>query len=542
VTLGNLSRPERILELGVVLESLAICGAVEANSTVAAWISSVGAAHPDKTGEWLCTDRDWLRHVLPAVGRLDLLRRTAIRDPLYRFHLDTIVAEVVGLIGKSARWHRLDELLFGPLLQFSPRLVQLLEISGVHGADDIADLWRSFRMDRELSEQSTFAEWDRQLWSDTPGGPAALFPLIVELYIPLGGNPVNVHAALHSLSERSASLLAAVIQCAQEGECYLLASELEPELNTFYNLGLPIRCWNPESSSADRRVRVGLVSPVRLLWGGKPCTPCEGTTVIPTVTKELTQSKLQDPTDVACYPPSADFWSCRNSTSRVVAFAGFPLEKGWPGESEEVPLAVLVPPARAFDGIALSRRRSPDVDGALQNLARHLLYGPLLQVLLLEALDRELGQETLAFLHFGTSDEKRGTEVRVFYRPAHEFSNPEERGGLSAYELGDFEYVMESLAQVVGIEGAGVLFATRQSRFWTSALLALVQIGVVSTDSANRRWSISLEALDRLHGGELMSRVIRNGQRTRDAFRLCLNRIWGELDTARRRGELLHAE
>src|SRR5262249_10338641 len=150
--------------------------------------------------------------------------------------------------------------------------------------------------------------------------------------------------------------------------------------------------------------------------------------------------------DAACYPPAADFWSLRSSTSRVVAFAGFPLEKGWPDESAKSPSGVAVPAARTFEGIALSRRRSPDVDGALQNLARHLLYGPLLQVLLLEALDRELGQESLALLHLGSGDERRGTEVRVFYQPAHELSSSEEGEGLSAYELGDFEYVMENLA------------------------------------------------------------------------------------------------
>jgi len=536
-------RPERIVDLGETLELLATYGAIRAAAPGAAWLSSVAAAHLDPTGQWLCADRHWLRHVLPACDRLDLLRRTAIRDPLYRFHLDAMIAEVLEAIGHSARWQRLEELLFGRMVEFSARFAQLLQMKNMEHTDDSGIVWPSFRSQYEGSAERTFAEWDRDLWSDAAGGSAALFPVITELYIPLAKDqPVNVHFELHSLHDQSAALLARVIECAKEGECHLIPDELQPELKPLYNLGLPIRRWTPDSASVDRRIRVGLASPVRLLWNRLSSGPLESTPVVPANRAQLRQSVVSMLDAASCYSPAMDFWSYREFAPQAIGFIGFHLDQGWPKEPTHAPNAARLPSAAGLKGMALSRKRSPDVDAGLQTLAGHLLYGPLLQLLLLEALDRELGQETVALLFSRPDDASRRVDIRVFYRPTQEAAQDSGGVATSAYELGDFESVMGQLAGTLRIEGAGFAFTGSDSGFWTSALLALDQVGFLSFDDPGHRCAVSVEALDRLHGGELMLRVIRAGQSVRDCFRSCLNEMWNELEKKRRASVRANAE
>lgn len=57
----------------------------------------------------------YLRSVLPARDRLDLMRKTKVRDPQYRLHLDLSMARVIQIIARGERWKRFEELVFGAL-------------------------------------------------------------------------------------------------------------------------------------------------------------------------------------------------------------------------------------------------------------------------------------------------------------------------------------------------------------------------------------------------------------------------------------------
>src|SRR3954470_23044695 len=125
-------RPKAILELTDVLQSLALNGAVPVSAIGGRWLASVGAVHRDASEQWLCTDPEWFHNIARSRSLVDVVRRTAIRDPVYRFHVDTMVAEVLESIGRSGRWQRLEELLFGRLLPFAARFVQLLDCVREH--------------------------------------------------------------------------------------------------------------------------------------------------------------------------------------------------------------------------------------------------------------------------------------------------------------------------------------------------------------------------------------------------------------------------
>src|SRR5262245_5889775 len=123
-------RPRALVQIGKLLQSLVSNGAAPAGVPEEVWLRSVVAVYPDASGQWLCTDREWFRSVAGTHESVDIVRRTAIRDPLYRFHIDTMLAEVLQSIGRSGRWQRLEELLFGAALPFAARFVQLLEFAG----------------------------------------------------------------------------------------------------------------------------------------------------------------------------------------------------------------------------------------------------------------------------------------------------------------------------------------------------------------------------------------------------------------------------
>ena len=536
-------RPTDILSLGEVLESLAQHGAVQPEATTGLWLRSVGAVHPDSSGLWLFADRHWLRHVLPAADKIDLIRRTAIRDPLYHFHLDTMLAEVLEAIGRGARWQRLEGLLFGSLMGFSSRFVQLLELAkeSLPYAQSGLD-WVSLHHNFEGDNAGVFAEWDKHLWADVPGGPAALFPVLAELYVPFFTSPVNVHAELHALQCQPTAILASVVECAKNGESHLVDLELQPQLKLLYKLGLPIRCWQPESTSPDRRLRVGLIAPVRLLSAENPPKSLEGTVVVPLDRSSLKQCLAQNPIDDTCYCRVREFLSKQESSAQRFAFPGLSFSEGWPERSVPAPPGAQLPSATDLRGMALSKKRSPGVDTALQMLADQVVYGLLLQILLLEALDRELGQDSL--LLAAPRAEVDGGQVihaKIFYRPTQGIGPQGEKMLPPAYELGDLECVMDQVSRTLGIEAAGFTYVGQGLGFWTSAILALKQIGILALADSRDRYSLTLEVLDRLHSGELMSRVIRKGQQVRDSIRACLNGMWGEIDKARIVGTQTHA-
>src|SRR5437879_4935453 len=105
-------RPKSIWEIEKTLEELARLGGAPSDTAYLTWLRLVGAVQDRLDSGWFHTDLNWLAVATPASGPLDLLRRTAIRDPQYRFHLDLLLAQVLQVIATAARWNRFEGLIF----------------------------------------------------------------------------------------------------------------------------------------------------------------------------------------------------------------------------------------------------------------------------------------------------------------------------------------------------------------------------------------------------------------------------------------------
>ena len=164
-------------------------------------------------------------------------------------------------------------------------------------------------------------------------------------------------------------------------------------------------------------------------------------------------------------------------------------------------------------------------------LSDHLIFGSLLQLLLLEALDRELGQETITLsCTKSEQDGKPSTQIQFYYRPVGESDGHERRRDFPAYALGDFDSVVNRLTARLNIQAMPFSIGSSGPTFWATALFMLEQVGILFFDASQSRCCLSLEALDRLHGGDLMTGVIRSGQRTRESMRSALSEMWRAID------------
>lgn len=535
-------RPKSIKEVERHVEALARYGGVRSDIPYSTWLLLTGAVQSRPEGPWLFTDENWLAGATPASGPLDLLHRTAVRDPQYRFHLDVLLAQVLQAIGTAARWSRFEELLCGPLKSFAPRFVQLLHHATIETQTKPNDLspssWQRLTEQVEGGALATFHSWDCDLWGDVPGGPAAIFPLLVELYIPLRRQASNVAPREQGLDDSSARLLAALIERSRNAEGIPFDASLEPRLKALLNLGLPLRRWPASDANADRRALVGLVEPVRLVWEGSIEGYSDG---IPMTAVD--KGWLKDACHVVAHAtdPGAlaeGFWTATERSISAVAFPGLSLAEDWPANPPQTPAFVQVPAATSLRGIDAVRKDSLEVDQALFDLARHLLFGLLLQVLLLESLDRELGQDSLALTPVSEEGVGGFEGIRVFYRPASDLAPETERTRASAYDLGAFDSVIDSIASELGISAAGLTFDAEGRGFWSAAMKLLGSLGLVALSSSRDRWILRDDYLDRLHGGGLMAGVLRRGKGVRDRIRVHLHHLWAAADEMnQKRGE-----
>ena len=523
-------RPQSISEIKETLLDLARLGAVPSATPYSLWLRVVGAIQSNQDANWLYTDRTWLRTATPASGPLDLLRRTAVLDPHYRFHLDVLVAEVLQTIASTARWNRFEELIFGPLLHFAPRFVQLLESAAstlrTSPADLSASSWQQLAEQVEGKDGGTFHAWDCELWGDVPGGAAALFPVLVDAYVPLRRHGCTVAADQHAVDDSTAQLLAGLIERAKNGEGISAEVELEPRLRILLGLGLPIRMWIPDGAVMDRRPIVGLVEPVRLAWHGNLRGYPEGSPLTGVDKAHLRTAAVDQGPETGPDVLTEGFWSAVENSVSAVAFPGLCLSEDWPTTRPNAPVWSQIPSSKDFGGVDVARKGSVEVDQALFMLARHLLFGLLLQIFLLESLDRELGHESLA-LAPPVQDGLAGFRtVQVFYRPTQEQGPDVEQQMLPAYELGSFESVLDSISKGLGIMPAGLTFDGDGDGFWSTAAGLLASLNIVTLSASKDRWILHATYLDRLHGGGLMAGVLRRGKNVRDRIRGHLHHLW----------------
>jgi hypothetical protein len=538
-------RPPSITAVEGNLEDLSRLGGIASSCPYSHWLHIVGAVQDCPNGEWLYTDVNWLVAATPASGPLDLLRRTAVLDPQYRFHLDILLAQVLHTIGSSARWSRFEELVFGPLLGFAPRFVQLLGYAATAVNTNLRDLsstsWQKLVDKVEGNEHGIFQSWDRDLWGDVPGGAAAIFPLLVDLYVPLRQQGCTVAIDEYLLDGATGELLMGITERARFGEGMTLAADSEPLLRTLLDLGLPIRESAPAGLSADRRPIVGLVEPIRVIWSGSQAARFEGTPLSGIDRAALKSAQIDGSTVASSAGLVEGFWTVVERSFAATAFPGLKVSEGWPTNPSPAPVWAQIPPAGHLMAIASARRESAEADQALFVLARHLLFGLLLQTLLLESLDRELGYESLA-LTPSPPNERGVSDIRVFYRPTREHNpSADERITPQTYEIGTFDDVVDSIAAVLGITPAGITFTGEGRGFWTMGLELLASLGLVNLSASKDRWILHADVLDRLHGGGLMSGVLRKGKGVRDRIRSHLQDLWSASDDLNRQNEAPNA-
>jgi hypothetical protein len=185
------------------------------------------------------------------------------------------------------------------------------------------------------------------------------------------------------------------------------------------------------------------------------------------------------------------------------------------------------------------RSKSPEVEQSLLLLSQHILFGFLIQLLLVDALDRELGQETLTLMPpMDQKVENIEFATHVFYRPAPDAGAGDDVA-LPAYDLGGLDDVLRMVAEKFGIRGAPLMFGSENNSAWSNALALLRTAGVIV--GKHYGWAIDEAVLDRLHGGGLMTGVLRRGRDMRDRIREELRLLWDEADRRACRLEGVHA-
>lgn len=474
-TAGSNSRPPRDLAgLEQALVDLAIHGSASSLPGEAAWFDRVGIAL--REGDRWIANPDWLACTLPAPSAKEVTVRTLLRDPAYRLHVDSAVTAVCQSIGSSQRWKRLDVLLAGSLRGLAPRVASLLGGTESHGTDVS---WHAA---------------DNYCWGHA-GTADVLFPLLVASADTWHGTPVYIHKAPETLVR--------LVVATGAGEGLRMGLE-EAQRATAETDGVAPIWTRPIGTGA---AEVTLAAPVHVAWPGSAPDVATRPFSLGVPMDARKHSALVGTTALG----SSSFWAVLEQDVFAYAFAGAAAGSEWPDDAGLPKSGELLSLVRARpSGLG----RTDSADAALFQLADHPLYGLWLQLLLLEALDRELGEETLLFAVPPGSRES----VRMLYRPRRQ--RGEARASMR--DLGELDAVIDRVAGRVGLTTVGALGEVRGT--WTLGLGLIRQVGLVQ--QTEERWALSGHVLDRLHGGGLMTGVIRRGKRVRETLHGVLNGLW----------------
>lgn len=514
-------RPPDIHELGSVIDRLVTFGGARVPQPWQPYLASVGVAASSTNSEWMYPTQPFLQHALPARDRNDLIRRVAVRDPQYRLHVDMCLCSIVHSVAVSERWSRLEELLFGPCRPIAPRLLQLLTWTSRHSSCAVRGLLSStFRQIMDDGDEA-FPSWDRLLWGDSRS-PADLFPLLLDLYVPLAIQPWHISSEV----ELDHALLASLIRAARDGEGLSLASTKMDTLDAMQQLGLPVRVVSRANGSIQA-FAVGVIEMVGsdLDYVGEPVDIPFG------ISGNAKQSRVVPET------LGKPQWSVHESRriSIIVPMSVGQEAQRWPAEADDdAPEWLQLPGSDVISTAAKRRQDSQAADKALESVSSHPLYGFLLQMLLLEALDRELGEETLALAlpqnrKLETAED--WSETKVLYRPREDSKARRETDGDGFLVIGPIDEIIPRIAHEVGILGVATPYGTDQKP-WSRAVYLMSTAGIVDGRPHSWRLTITTYILDRLHSGNLMKNVIRGGRKIRDRIHQVLFTLWKEQTTA----------
>lgn len=515
-----MQRPHDIQQFAPVIDRLVTCGGARVPNDAALYLRNVGVGASDGLSEWMWPTQTFLARALPASDINDLIRRVAIRDMKYRFHVDLSMCSVIHAVAISERWMRLEELLLGPCKSIAPRLMQILSWIALKSNLQIRQIPAStFQQAIEDNADPVFRTWDAKLWGESRG-PADLFPLLLDLYIPLGDQPFHV-AANDSVNR---SLLRSLIDAAtQHGEGLALSSSEFEDLQFLQNSGLPIRVERQPNQSLHAYV----VGSIEMVAGeldriGEPQDLTSGTTATARASSVIDfQERCLD-------------WSVQNPTDTLAPISVDHDALRWPAESlRDAPDWLLLPGSDLVSMAAKRRKDSQDADTALHHISRHPLYGFILQLFLMEALDRELGEETLALAL--PQNRKLETpldwaETKVLYRPREESQKGQVADRDGFLVLGSLDEVIPVIGREVGIKGIATPYKSDVLP-WSRAVYLMSTAGIVDGRPHSWRLTITSFILDRLHSGTLMKDVIRGGRDFRDRMHGVLSELWKEQTT-----------
>jgi|LakMenEpi03Aug12_release.lakeMendotaPanAssembly.Ray.scaffolds.fasta_scaffold08071_13 hypothetical protein len=513
-------------ELGTVLERLVTRGGAVVPSSQSDLLRTLAVADGPPGDSWMWPTQYYLETAIPAKDQTDLVRRALIRLPEYRLHLDLSLCSVVHAVAVAERWNRLEELLFGPCNSIAPRLAQLIEWEPRRRSKNPRDL-TSIDWENSIVSNShpAYLEWNRGLWGDNRG-VQDLFQLLIDLYIPICSQPQVIHADRLT----NPLLLASLIRAANDGEGISVHDSDVAEIEAMQKIGLPVR-WE---SRTGNRACAFLVAPVAMSTKtiGQLTETCDVASRVPSIARHsriFTQSTSDCPwgsissQSISLFvPPSIDASADR-----------------WPNDAvSDSPSWLPLPGVEVLSSASKRRSDSHDADVALLQLARHPLYGFLLQLFILEGLDRELGEETLSFAlpqNRILESLKDWEDTKVLYRPREQAQSS---GGDSArmgfHTLGTIGEVLPRLAHEMSIAGISTPYTTEGCP-WSRAIYLLSSAGVV--DGRPDRWILTIAGfiLDRLHGGSLMNEVIRGQRQARDRAHRVLITLWEEVSSASRK-------
>jgi hypothetical protein len=327
---------------------------------------------------------------------------------------------------------------------------------------------------------------------------------------------IPVHFCLTETSE-AALLIANLVQAAQQGEGVYCGRNTLSELRQLVVSGVPLR-W---TVVPDGSLVAGLVSRVDY---------CGDLTLEPNMRAFPGGIPQRAQTSICANPKRPhsceEIWRMPAPPGQMVAYIGVDSRaSSWPEKTcKHVPDRFQLPMAELLHRLAKTRRSSPDSDTALARLAHHPFFGFWVQVLLLEALDRELGEESLILAPMmSTIVEDIEGSTRVFYRPR--LRSTEVIIHRDTREIGSLDRVMNDLAFNTGLGRVYLPFGCAEGP-WSLGLRLMRSVGLIQ--GRHDRWTLMDHILDRLHTSGMMTGVIRKGQTLREHLHSTLESLWNQ--------------
>lgn len=489
------------------------------------WLLSIGVAQRSDEPDWLAPTNQFIADSLPSQNAFDLVRRVAVRDPMYRLHLDWSLITVIHAVAAAERWRRLEEILFDSCRAVAPRLMQLLEwqIARIgRAARELTDAdWNRTHQSILNGQGATFSKWDQQLWGECRG-PADLFPLLLSLYLPLCKLPVHIIGGEPPDERTHDHCLRLLVEAAVQGEGVEFDASRAVVIRNLQDRGVPVRIWEQGSS----HFRALLVAPVT--FESSPSANPNSYSPAPVSVPAAARRSCSVSRDRSRLPSRL---SALDSRENTFIPCSVPADcTRWPAQSSDaIPNWIPLPSASELDA-AVKRR---DGDQPLRDLAEHPLYGLLLQLLLLEALDRELGEETVILappVNRRIENFDQWAETVVLYRPREDKTNNLPLLARGFHVLGRFDDVFAVIAREVGVAKIASPLEPGSGTPWSRALALMSTADLIV--GKHDRWTITTDYLDRLHSGALMKDIIRQGRALREKMHGVFLALWRERSNA----------